>query len=342
MDTISLIHEWRALFGIAADMLDPAHTIDDMKLKHLRALQVIAESGSIQEASRRLCLTQPAVSRIVREFESELGLPLLIRTTRGATLTEYADLIVRRAGAIHREIERIGEYVDEIRGMLNGRLSIAVSAPTMSTALIDTLADFANERPHVDLQIREMRTQQIEDSLRDGTTDVGVLTHFGDQSVFPYQAELLYQGDMVLAISSCYAGPTSLSLSALQKMPWLTLDLVQDDNSFISVLMKSAGLPLPERIIRSTATTMYRGIARRVGAVSIWTASGSDFLQRCFAEGGMRRITVADPMPRMSVRLAYRDRDLMTTPARDFALWLRNKVERDGFRYDARDIELQP
>lgn len=55
----------------------------------------------------------------------------------------------------------------------------------------------------------------------------------------------------------------------------------------------------------------------------------------------MRRIIVADPMPRMSVRLAYPDRDLMTTPARDFALWLRNKVERDGFRYDARDIEFQ-
>src|SRR6516225_1762378 len=85
---------------------------DPMKLKHLQALQAVAESGSIQEASRKLFLTQPAVSRTIRELENELGIPLLVRTARGATLTDHAAQILKRARAIDRELSRIYEDVD--------------------------------------------------------------------------------------------------------------------------------------------------------------------------------------------------------------------------------------
>lgn len=311
-----------------------------MKLKHLQALRAVADLGSIQEASQRLCLTQPATSRIIRELESELGLPLLIRTTRGATLTEYASHIVKRACSIDREIERIGEYVDEMRGKLNGSLNVAVTAPTASAALFGTFADFVHERPNVALKILEMRTLQVEEALRNGTADIGLLTHFSDRETFSYQSELLYQLDMMLAIGGSYRGPTSLSITELWEMPWLTLDLEQDENSFLSVLAASAGLPLPERVIRCSSYIMYRGLARRTKAVSIWTGPSEVLVRRHFDNGTMCRILVQDQVPAVNVRLAYLDRDLMTRPVRDFALWLRSRVDRNEIYYDPHDFEF--
>jgi LysR family transcriptional regulator, regulator of abg operon len=308
-----------------------------MKLKHLQALQAVAESGSIQEASRKLCLTQPAVSRTIRELENELGIPLLIRTARGATLTEYATHIVKRARAIDREVNRIYEDVDATRGILNGRLSIGLTAPTATAALVETIAEFANARPNVQLKITELRTQQIEEGLRDGSIDIGVLTHFGDNDSLPYGNEMLYQAGMMLSISDRYTGPVQLTIAELQKLPWLTFDLILDSNSFVTALFESQGLAVPERISRSSSATLYLGLARRLGAIAIWNESALPFFQKFFDDGTMRRIEVEEVMPRMSVRLAYADRDLMTAPARDFALWLRNRIASDRLSFDPRD-----
>lgn len=301
-----------------------------MKLKHLQALRAVAESGSIQEASRKLCLTQPAVSRTIRELEAELGIPLLVRTARGATLTEYAGNVVKRARAITRELDRIYEDVEATRGELNGRLAIALTAPSGSTALLETLAEFARARPKVDLTIVELRTAQIEDGLRDGSIDVALLTHFSDVDTFPYSAERVAQTEMMLTVGGRYRGPDGCTLEDLSALPWLTLDLLQDDNSFMTSLFAAHDLPLPARIIRCASPVLYLGLARRLEAVGIWTAAGAPVLQKYFDDGSLRRMTLAQTMPHMTMRIAYPDEDLMTAPARDFALWLRCRIASDG------------
>ena len=74
-----------------------------MKLKQLQALRAVAETGSLQGAAGRLCVTQPAVSRAIIDLESELGVPLLTRTARGALLTGFGASILKRALLIDRE-----------------------------------------------------------------------------------------------------------------------------------------------------------------------------------------------------------------------------------------------
>ncbi|MFM0394928.1 LysR family transcriptional regulator [Paraburkholderia phytofirmans] len=311
-----------------------------MKLKQFQALQAVALSGSIQEAATRLCLTQPAVSRSIREFESELGIPLLVRTARGATLTDYADRILKRVRAIDREVARIQEEADEIRGLINGRLAIGLAAPTADAAVIETIAEFANARPNVQLKVMEMRTQQIEEGLRNGSIDVGIVTHFRETETLPYEAEFLYEAEMVLTVSKLYDGPSHLSVGQLRELPWLTLDLELDSNSFINALFDSANLPVPERIIYSSSPLLYLGLARRTGAVGIWSEMALPFLQPLFEQQIMRRISVRERMPRMTVRLACADRDLMSRPARDFSVWIRNRLTGSPGRFDPADSFL--
>ena len=87
-----------------------------MKLKQLQALRAVAETGSLQGAAGRLCVTQPAVSRAIIDLESELGVPLLTRTARGALLTGFGASILKRALLIDREVGRIYDAADAERG----------------------------------------------------------------------------------------------------------------------------------------------------------------------------------------------------------------------------------
>lgn len=68
-----------------------------MKLHQLKILVTICESGSFQETARLLHLSQPALSRTIKELETSLGVPLLVRSNRGITTTEYGERLVRRA-----------------------------------------------------------------------------------------------------------------------------------------------------------------------------------------------------------------------------------------------------
>jgi len=60
-----------------------------MKLQHLRSLVVVHESGSLQQATKRLHISQPALSRTLQALEEELGVALLIRSSQGITLTPF-------------------------------------------------------------------------------------------------------------------------------------------------------------------------------------------------------------------------------------------------------------
>ena len=71
-----------------------------MKLHHLRNVVAIVERGSLRAAAKHLGLAQPAMSRSVRELESELGVVLFERNKFGMTLTTVGEIFVRRAKAM--------------------------------------------------------------------------------------------------------------------------------------------------------------------------------------------------------------------------------------------------
>ncbi|HEX6680129.1 MAG TPA: LysR family transcriptional regulator [Gaiellaceae bacterium] len=84
-----------------------------MDLRQLRYLIAIVDEGGIRKASRQLYMTQPAISRTLRQLESELGVELIRRSTVGIELTdagvefvEYAREIVDRAAAAQAAMRR--------------------------------------------------------------------------------------------------------------------------------------------------------------------------------------------------------------------------------------------
>lgn len=310
-----------------------------MTLNQLRALVAAARAGSIQEAARLMHVTQPALSKAIRDLERELGVPLLIRSARGVTLTPYGVVVERRARAIRTEVDNIIEEINWIRGELSGRLIVGLAPAAATPALAKATATFRQQNPQVELQLLEMRSPQIVEGLRDGMLDLGIITQFGTPSGLGFKWKELFGLEMILAAGGEVAKDDSvtmqpMSLSTLSGYEWLELDTADELDGYLKTLFEFYGLPLPQRIVRCSSTSLGYALASRLNVVTCWARRSFEEIEPRFSSGRMVRLTTDNPLPDLIVSVAYRDEDLLTPAARNFVRLLQSSVSAEEAECD--------
>ena len=114
----------------------------ELALGPLRTLEVVARHGSFSRAARELHLTQPAVSMQVAQLERRLGLPLLERVGKRAFPTRAGEVLLAHAGRAFRELEAGVEHLQELRGVVAGRVRLGTSASISVYLLPQALGRF--------------------------------------------------------------------------------------------------------------------------------------------------------------------------------------------------------
>jgi DNA-binding transcriptional LysR family regulator len=145
-----------------------------MKLHQLQALVAVADTGSIRAAARLAGLSQAAVSKALRELESEQHLALLQRGASGVGFTESGRKLLKHARLIVGQLEHAQEELAELRGEHGGHLSISATPWIIATFLPETLLRFREAMPDVRLEIFEGFTAVALPRLRDGLLDFAV------------------------------------------------------------------------------------------------------------------------------------------------------------------------
>ena len=146
-----------------------------MKLHLLRIFTLVAEHMSFSRAAEALYMSQPAVSKSVRELENQLGQPLFERGAGKLSLTEAGSLLAERGRAI-LVIERAAEEdMHALAGLLRGILRIGASTTNATYLLPPILADFLRQHPDVDLRLSIQNTLSIVRLLLDYQVDVAVV-----------------------------------------------------------------------------------------------------------------------------------------------------------------------
>jgi len=146
-----------------------------MDVKQLRYFVHVAELGSFSRASAFLSIAQPALSRQVRNLESELGSALLYRNGRGVAMTEAGEHLLRHAKAILGQMDQIRDEIATLRGEPTGAATLGVP-PTVSQVLITPLIKrFRARYPHISLQVVEGFSGHVHEWLVNGRLDVALL-----------------------------------------------------------------------------------------------------------------------------------------------------------------------
>jgi len=141
-------------------------------LRQLEAFLTVATELHFGRAAQKLHMSQPHLSEIVRRLESEVGTPLLTRTTRSVALTEAGVELVGRARGILEQVAAARAAVRRVADGEGGRVRLAI-APPVAPALAPHLAvALHDEAPQVELIIRRMWLPELKRAIPDGEADV--------------------------------------------------------------------------------------------------------------------------------------------------------------------------
>jgi DNA-binding transcriptional LysR family regulator len=148
----------------------------DLALAHLRTLETVARHGSFSRAATELALTQPAVSMQIRQIEERLGVALLERVGKRTFPTQAGALLLAHAARALHELEMGIERVQQLRGIVAGRVRLGTSASISVYLLPPLLRRFRTRYPDTELVVVTGNAAEIAQAIVDNDLDLGVVS----------------------------------------------------------------------------------------------------------------------------------------------------------------------
>jgi LysR family hydrogen peroxide-inducible transcriptional activator len=176
--------------------------VADIKLKDLRYLVAVADTGHFGKAAARCFVSQPTLSAQLRKLEEYLGVDLVERQPRQALLTPAGVEVVARARRIVEASDEVVEIALSHRDPLAGKLRIAF-LPTIGPYLLPFVAQRLHKAlPRLELMLHEHQTEPMLERLRAGDIDMGVLAL--PVELDGLHAEPLYDEPFVVAMPTAH------------------------------------------------------------------------------------------------------------------------------------------
>jgi DNA-binding transcriptional LysR family regulator len=146
-----------------------------LNLHHLRVFASVAEQGSFTRAAGALRLSQPAVSKAVRELEQQTGMPLFERAGRATRLTAAGAALFARARELFAVAQTAEEELRALRGLEGGVLRVGASTTIATWLLPPYLARFREAHPGVALHVSSANTRSIAHALLERRLDIALV-----------------------------------------------------------------------------------------------------------------------------------------------------------------------
>jgi len=148
----------------------------DVQLAHLRALSAVARHASFSRAAGELGVTQPAVSMQVRQLEEALGQPLLERVGKRAFPTRAGEILLAHATRAFQELDAGVERVQQLRGVVAGRVRVGTSASISIYLLPPFLRRFRSRYPATELVVVTGNAPEITRAIVENDLDIGIVS----------------------------------------------------------------------------------------------------------------------------------------------------------------------
>ena len=165
-----------------------------INLKHLQSFVRVAELGSFSKAARVLDIAQPALSRQVRQLETDLRETLLLRNGRGVSLTDAGRRLFDHGVQILQQVSQAREDLGAERGAAVGHVTIGLPPSIGRRLTLPLIEAFRQHLPRARLTIVEGLSANIAEWIASGRADLGLLYNpdaLPDLEITPLQRERL-------------------------------------------------------------------------------------------------------------------------------------------------------
>jgi DNA-binding transcriptional LysR family regulator len=145
-----------------------------MKFTAIKAFVAAVESGSLRNAARLLDISQPAITKLIKELEADVQASLLTRTSTGVSLTPQGLILFEKARKITRDLSVVKDEILQFNGLMRGDLTIAAVPLAVMMLIPEAVRTFSKQYPDINLRIsEELYFEQLE-RLRRGEVQIGI------------------------------------------------------------------------------------------------------------------------------------------------------------------------
>lgn len=168
-----------------------------MELRHLRYFVAVAEEKSFNKAANRLFISQPPLSRQIKQLEEEMGVQLIDRDHRPLKLTEAGEFFYEHAVQILTKADNLRTMIMR-KGSFDSTLSIGFVSSILYGILPRIISRFRDVYPNIQVKLHELNSWQQTEALTSGKIDVGFgRLQFDDASI---RRIVLRQEKLVVAL----------------------------------------------------------------------------------------------------------------------------------------------
>ncbi|HSL69652.1 MAG TPA: LysR family transcriptional regulator [Longimicrobiales bacterium] len=171
-----------------------------LEMRHLKLVHEIADQGGVTRASKRLFLTQSAVSHQLLELERRLGTALFHRAGKRMVPTAAGQRVLAGARTLLAELKRLEEDVQRIAQGQEAVIRLSTECYTCYHWLPPMLGEFRQRFPRVDVQIVAEVTHDPLPALLEGQIDLAIIHH--DPEDDRLSAKKLWKDEMVVVVRS--------------------------------------------------------------------------------------------------------------------------------------------
>jgi DNA-binding transcriptional LysR family regulator len=294
------------------------------KMQQLRIIAAIAESGSMSAAAERVGLTQPALSKCVKEMERQLGVDLMVRSPRGVTLTAHGQSVARRAMTIGRELDKLSDDFSWLNGDLTGELSLGLTALGASEFLAGAIGAFRAKHPKVRLTINELRSDQIVNLVRSGALHCGIVTTYGESRPEGLEYHLIKQFEVAFVRGGAHSN--NATLEELMELEWIECNQEGFELGYIATLARELGVGHPQKVTHCSSVWLSVMLAAEFGAICYFARESIPYFKQHIARGRMTVLQLDRAVPKMKLALVHAERDTLSPASREFTKLIRTTL----------------
>ncbi|WP_068298525.1 LysR family transcriptional regulator [Pararhodobacter sp. CCB-MM2] len=294
--------------------------------RHLTAFVHVATLHSLGRAAEQMHITQPALSRIIRNLEDTVGAPLFERHPTGMVLTVHGQAFLPRAELLLADWEAVMEEQRSLSTLTTGTLRIGCVAGAVNPYLKRAMAEMLERHPGLKITVLDAIEDRLIDGLIAGQIDLAIGSDIDGarrvnvrQQHFAYDAWHLFlrPGHPLLE----HPAPVLEDLVAYR---WVMVPDESIASAHLRMVFRKRGLPPPDYVVSTRSITVAVASVDMADYVTLMPES---LLRSEVALGQLIRL----PMPELEwtreLFLYRRDKGSLPPAAREFLSILEANIE---------------
>lgn len=300
-----------------------------LRLQHLHLLLTLAQTGSLRASAQLLNVTQPALTKALRQLEDEFGTALVLRTPKGVRLAPAGELLAARAANVVRELARAREEVAWHTQHAEASVTVGVSPAVAIVLAPGALARFGARWPQVRVRVIDSLYPRVLAQVRAGELDLALgplpLEGVGRDLV----VQPLFDSQNVIAARRGHALANCSRLDQLADAVWVLTGPAGGPGDPIHLHLEARGLPKPRVQLECESFSTLLALMPSLDVVGIMPLR---FFDRYGPRTDLVQLPIEDELPRTTIHVLSRADGPLTLPAQRLL---------DAFVQEASDLRLR-